>query len=136
MGGATMKVVKAIEENGATVVAFENCTGAKAIEENVDETNPDVYDAIARKYMNIGCSCMSPNDNRIKLLDQMIDDYQVDGVIDMVLQACHTYSVETLRVKRFVNEEKHIPYMNIETDYSQADIGQLNTRIAAFIEML
>jgi benzoyl-CoA reductase/2-hydroxyglutaryl-CoA dehydratase subunit BcrC/BadD/HgdB len=79
---------------------------------------------------------MSPNDNRIKLLDQMIDDYQVDGVIDMILQACHTYSVETLRVKRFVNEEKHIPYMNIETDYSQADIGQLNTRIAAFIEML
>lgn len=136
MGGATMKVVKAIEENGGRVVAYENCTGAKAIEENVDETNPDVYDALARKYMNIGCSCMSPNENRIKLLDQMIDDYKVDAVIDVVLQACHTYAVETRRINKFVNEEKKIPYMSIETDYSQSDVGQLNTRIAAFIEML
>lgn len=136
MGGATMKVVKAIEENGATVVCYENCTGAKAIEENVDETNPDVYDALARKYLNIACSCMSPNDNRIKLLGRMIDEYHVDGVIDVELQACHTYAVETRRIKRFVNEEKNIPYMSLETDYSQADTGQITTRVAAFIEML
>lgn len=31
---------------------------------------------------------------------------------------------------------KNVPYMSIETDYSQTDIGQLKTRIAAFIEML
>ena len=54
----------------------------------------------------------------------------------MTLQACHTYNVETLAIRRFVNEEKGIPYMNVETDYSQTDVGQLNTRIAAFIEML
>ena len=136
MGGATMKVVEAVENNGAVVVGFENCSGAKSMEENVDESNPDVYEALARKYLNIGCSCMTPNDNRIKLLNSMIDEYNVDGVIDMELQACHTYAVEALRIKRFVNDEKKIPYMNLETDYSQADIGQLNTRIAAFIEML
>ncbi len=136
MGGATMKVIAAVEESGADVVAFENCTGAKAMEENVDLSDPDVYGALARKYMNIGCSCMTPNDNRIKLLDSMIDEYHVDGVIDMELQACHTYAVETLRIKRFVNDEKKIPYMNLETDYSQSDVGQLKTRVAAFIEML
>ena len=54
----------------------------------------------------------------------------------MTLQACHTYNVEAFGIRRFVNEKKHIPYINVETDYSQADIGQLNTRIAAFIEML
>lgn len=136
MGGATLKVVKAIEENGGRVVGFENCSGAKSVEENVDESNPDVYDALARKYMNIGCSVMSPNDNRIRLLGKMIDEYEVDGVVDMVLQACHTYNVETRRIKNFVNEEKHIPYINVETDFSQADVGQLTTRLAAFIEML
>lgn len=136
MGGATMKVVEAVEDSGAVVVGFENCSGAKPMEENVDESNPDVYDALARKYVNIGCSCMSPNDNRIKLLNSMIDEYNVDGVVDMELQACHTYAVEALRIKRFVNEEKKIPYMNLETDYSQSDVGQLKTRIAAFIEML
>lgn len=136
IGGATEKVIKAIEDNGAHVVAFENCTGAKAMDELVDENNPDIYDAIARKYLNIGCSCMSPNPNRTKLLNRMIDEYKVDAVVDVVLQACHTYSVETLQIKRFVNNTKKIPYISIETDYSTADIGQLNTRMAAFIEML
>ena len=72
----------------------------------VDEDNPDVYDALARKYLNIGCSCMSPNKNRLDLLDELIDDFQVDGVVDLVLQACHTYNVETALVKKLVKDKK------------------------------
>ena len=136
MGGATEKVVQIIEDNGGWCVAFENCTGAKAIEENVDESIEDVYEALAKKYMKIGCSCMAPNENRFELLGKMIDEYKADAVIDMELSACHTYAVETRRVKKFVNDEKKIPYLSIETDYSSADIGQLTTRISAFIEML
>lgn len=136
MGGATMKVIKAIEEAGAVVVAYDNCTGAKAVEENVDESIADVYEALARKYMNIGCSVMSPNNNRLKLISELIDDYKVDGVVDMELHACHTYNVEKLTVERFVTEEKNIPYIQVETDYSQSDIGQLKTRLAAFVEIL
>ena len=136
IGGATEKVIRAIEDNGAYVVAFENCSVAKAVDELVDEENPDVYDALASKYLAIGCSCMTPNPNRIKLLDQMIDEYKVDAVIDVILTACHTYSIETLSIKRFVNGKKNRPYMSIETDFSTSDIGQLNTRMAAFIEML
>lgn len=136
MGAATAKVIKAIEDNGAVVVALENCSGAKAVEELVDESNPDIYDALARKYLNIGCSCMSPNPNRLKLIGEMMEDYQVDGVVDMILQACHTYNVETLSIKRFVNEKRDKPYISVETDFSTSDVGQLNTRMAAFIEML
>ena len=136
IGGATEKVIRAVEDNGGIVVTYENCSGAKSIDKLVDENNPDVYDAIARRYLNIGCSVMTPNPNRFELLGRLIDEYQVDGVVEMTLQACHTYNVETLSVRRFVNEEKHIPYINVETDYSQADIGQLNTRITACIEML
>ena len=135
IGGAAEKVVKAIEDNGAYVVAFENCTVAKANEFLVDE-NKDVFDAIAEKYLAIGCSCMTPNPNRTELLGKMIKEYKVDGVIDVVLQACHTYAIETLTIKRFTNNNFSIPYMAVETDYSQSDIGQLNTRMAAFIEML
>ena len=136
IGGATEKVIRAVEDNGGVVVAFENCSGAKSIDKLVDEENPDVYDALARRYLNIGCSVMTPNPNRLDLLGRLIDEYKADGVVEMTLQACHTYNVETLAIRRFVNEKKGIPYINVETDYSQADIGQLNTRIAAFIEML
>lgn len=136
IGGASEKIIRAVEENGGIVVTFENCSGAKSIDKLVDEDNPDVYDALARRYLNIGCSVMTPNPNRLELLDRLIDEYHVEGVVEMTLQACHTYNVETLSIRKFVNEKKGIPYINVETDYSQADIGQLNTRIAAFIEML
>lgn len=79
---------------------------------------------------------MTPNPNRLELLGRLIDEYQVDGVVDMILQACHTYNVETNTIRKFVTGEKGIPYISVETDYSQADIGQLNTRLAAFVEML
>lgn len=136
IGGATEKVIRAIEDNGGIVVTYENCAGAKSIDKLVDEDNPDIYDALARRYLNIGCSVMTPNPNRLELLGRLIDEYKVDGVVEMTLQACHTYNVESLAIRRFVNEKKGLPYINVETDYSQADIGQLNTRIAAFIEML
>lgn len=136
LGGATEKVIRAIEDNGGIVVTYENCTGAKAIDKMVDEDDPDVYGALARRYLDIGCSVMTPNPNRLELLGRLIDEYKVDGVVEMTLQACHTYNVESFGIRKFVNEEKKLPYVSVETDYSQADIGQLNTRITAFIEML
>lgn len=137
IGGAAEKVVRIIEENGGWVVGYENCTGAKATEQCVDE-NPqaDVYDALTEKYLAIGCSCISPNTQRLNMLSEMLQDYQVDGVIDVILQACHTYAVESLLINRHIREKHDIPYMAIETDYSTSDTGQLATRIAAFIEML
>lgn len=136
MGGATEKVIEAIENNGGVVVTYENCSGAKAIEREVKEDTDDIYGAIADRYLGIGCSVMTPNNNRFKLLDEMIDEYKVDGVVEMVLQACHTYSVESKSVRHFVTHDKEIPYIYIETDYSKTDVGQLNTRLAAFVEML
>ena len=136
IGGATEKVIRAVEDNCGIVVTFENCSGAKSIDKLVDEDAEDIYDAIARRYLSIGCSVMTPNPNRLELLGRLIDEYQVDGVVDMILQACHTYNVETNTIRKFVTGEKRIPYISVETDYSQADIGQLNTRLAAFVEML
>ena len=134
-GGAALKVVKAIENNGGVAVCFENCSGIKPLI-LADEENPDVYDALARKYIQIGCSCMSPNTNRMELLEKLIRDFHVDGVVDLVLQACHTYNVESYLVRKLVKEKMGIPYTLVETDYSQADVGQIETRLAAFIEML
>ncbi len=136
IGGDTQKVVRAIEDNGGVVVAFENCTGAKVLDKLVDEEDPDIYGAIARKYFYIGCAIMTPNDNRIELLGRMIDEFRVDGVVEMILSGCHSVHMESISVRNFVGEEKHIPYIDVVTDYSPGDVGQLNTRMSAFIEML
>lgn len=135
IGGVTEKVIEAIENSNAYVIYYENCTGGKAVEELVDEDSPDVYDALARKYINIGCSVMSPNPRRHEHIKQVIKDYKIDGVVDMILSACHTYNVETYAIKKTATEAG-VPYIAVETDYSNSDTGQINTRIAAFTEML
>ena len=39
-------------------------------------------------------------------------------------------------IRKFVTEEKHLPYIAIDTDYSTADQGQIATRLTAFLEMI
>ncbi|MDD4238461.1 MAG: double-cubane-cluster-containing anaerobic reductase [Desulfotomaculaceae bacterium] len=136
IGGATEKVIKVIEENGAVVVGYENCVGFKQYDRLIDEEKDDLYDAIAERYFKIGCSVMSPDKYRYELLYRIMDEYKVDGVVEVILQACHTYNVESFGIKRVVSETKKTPYIAVETDYSQSDIGQLSTRLTAFIEML
>ena len=133
--GAPMKVVKALEENGAIVVAYENCGGTKSVDRLIDESAEDIYEAIAERYLQIGCSVMTPNKNRYELIERLIEEYQIDGVVEMTLQACHTYNVEAKSIEKFV-KGKGVSYIHVETDYSQEDIGQLNTRMTAFVEML
>lgn len=134
LGDSTEKVIKIIEENGGVVVCFECCSSAKSVDDLVDE-NKAPMDALAERYMKSGCACMSPNDHRIEMIGNYIEEYKVDGVIDVILEFCHTYNVETKRIKETANS-KGVPYLNIETEYSQEDIGQLTTRISAFMEML
>lgn len=136
IGGVAEKIVKTIEDSGAVVVAFENCGGIKSNSELVDENNEDLIDALAKKYINLPCACMGNNDGRTELIGQIIDEYKIDGVIDVVLQACHTFNVETYQIKQYVNKVKNRPYMSIETDYSKSDTGQIKTRFEAFVEML
>ena len=133
--GAPMKVVKSIEANGGNVVCYENCGGAKSVDRLIDENADDIYQAIAERYLSIGCSVMTPNPNRYELLGRLLEEYQIEGVVEMTLQACHTYNIEAKSIEKFVNS-KGIPYMHVETDYSQTDVGQLDTRIAAFLEMI
>ena len=133
-GGVRDKTIKVLEELGADVVAFDACNSNREKIEKVDTTLP-VTEALAKKYLNINCSVMSPNTNRLKFISDMIDDYQVDGVLEIILQACHTFSIESYNVKKSVLSKK-IPYLKVETDYSKADAGQINTRLEAFLETI
>ena len=38
---------------------------------------------------------MTPDENRFKLMGRLLDEYKIDAVVEVVLQACHTYNVES-----------------------------------------
>jgi benzoyl-CoA reductase/2-hydroxyglutaryl-CoA dehydratase subunit BcrC/BadD/HgdB len=135
IGGVFRKVVGAIERAGANVVCFENCSGIKPARCMPDQDAADPVAAIAHSYLNIGCSVMTPNPRRMETLPALVKEFRADGVVDIGLQACHTYLVEGHAIRQLCRDNS-IPYMALETDYSTADAGQIDTRIAAFIETL
>lgn len=131
----TTKLIEVIEESGAVVVAQETCSGLKPLDLMVEEEG-DPLEAIARKYFQLPCSCMTPNKGRAELIGRLCSEYRVDAVIDLVWQACHTYNIEAHLIERFVREKLELPYMKIETDYSDSDRERLRVRIQTLVEML
>jgi len=129
------KVMQIIEEAGGQVILQEACSGIKGFVDLIDESQ-DPYQALAEKYMNIPCSCLSPNDGRMELTSRLCKEYDIDGVVDITLQACHTYNIESYTLKEYLREHGDIPLLQIETDYSQADNQQIKLRIDTFLEML
>ena len=134
-GGVIQKVGMVIEDNGGVIVCLDDCSGERTNKLLVDEDADDILRAISDRYLAINCSVMTTNEGRLDNTKNMIEKYKVDGVIEVVLQACHTFNVEAELMKNMV-EDMGIPYMKLETDYSTTDSGQIETRIAAFIEML
>ena len=68
-------------------------------------------------------------------IEELIEEYNIDGVVEIILQACHTYNIES-EITKSISNSLGVPHIRIETDYSSSDEGQLRTRLAAFIEML
>ena len=133
--GVIQKIGMVIENNGGVIVCLDDCGGERTNRMLIDEDAEDILRAISDRYLAINCSVMTTNEARLENTKAMIEKYKVDGVIEIVLQACHTFNVESAKVARMA-EKMGIPYMKLETDYSTADNGQLETRISAFLEML
>lgn len=135
MSGVIEKIGGSIESNGGVIVYKDDCSGERTQMQMVDAEADDIMRAISDRYLEINCSVLTPNDGRIDHTLDAIKEYKVDGVIEVILQACHTFNIEATKMERGIRE-LGVPYMKLETDYSTTDSGQIDTRIAAFIEML
>lgn len=136
LGGVKEKILAQIEKLGAVIVGYDSCSGLRTHMEFVDEAPArDPIEAIAEKYLKTNCSVMSPNPGRLKDLDYLLDHYKADAVIECTLVACHTFNLEAHTVGKHIMQ-KGLPYIHIESDYSQEDAGQFVTRLEAFLEVV
>lgn len=132
------KLHSIVEGLDAEIVVEETCTGTRYFENQVSaegETIDHLIKNMAGRYMNINCACFSPNKGRVEDIMQYAEDYDIDGVIYYNLSFCHTYAIEYKGVETTL-KENNIPILNIETDYSEEDTGQIKTRVEAFLEMI
>lgn len=133
------KIPQLIEEMGAVIVADESCMGSRYLYDPVALTESSMTEMMAglaaRYLMPCVCPSFVPNTDRLFRLQQMADEFAVDGVVYHVLKGCVVYDFELARVEKLM-KEKNIPLMRVETDYSPEDVEQLRTRIEAFVEMI
>jgi benzoyl-CoA reductase/2-hydroxyglutaryl-CoA dehydratase subunit BcrC/BadD/HgdB len=128
------RVLELIEDSGAVVVCMENCTGLKPILEDVDLNEPDPICAIARKYYHLPCSVMTLNTRRLETLRALAAKFRPQCVIELVWQACLTYDIESVHVRKLAEEELRLPYLKITTDYSPSDSARITARVEALLE--
>lgn len=127
-----------VETSGAVIVGEESCVGERGTRNLTDESGETVekmMDAIVDRYYQVDCAIFTPNQQRLEHIQEMVDTYKADGVIHYGLQFCQPYLMESIPVEKTL-EEKNIPTLRVETDYNMEDVGQLKTRIEAFIEQL
>ena len=132
------KLHHVIETSGAAVVCEEMCTGTRYFENLVDESQTTLegqFRALAERYMKNNCACFTPNPGRVDDVVRLAKDYHADGVIDANLKFCTLYNTEKPAIETAL-EAEGIPYLGLETDYSDNDTEQLRTRVGAFVEML
>lgn len=132
------KVHNLLETAGAVVVNEESCIGTRYFKDLIDEDITGVdqqLEALTNRYMQIDCSCFTPNDERVGQVLKEYKDSNAQGILHYSLQFCHTYNIEEIKIREAC-EQEGIPYLSIESDYSPEDVGQLQTRIEAFLEQI
>lgn len=136
VGGDASKIFRVIEEAGGAVVAIEACSGMKGYTIKIEEDTGDPLSALAKAYLQIPCSCMTPNQRRFDALDDLIARFKPDAVIDVILQACHSYNIESHRIEQHVRSKYHLPFLKIETDFTESDRAMIKTRVEALFESI
>lgn len=136
VGGDASKIFRVIEEAGGAVVAIEACSGMKGYTIKIEEDTGDPLSALAKAYLQIPCSCMTPNQRRFDALDDLIARFKPDAVIDVILQACHSYNIESHRIEQHVRSKYHLPFLKIETDFTESDRAMIKTRVQALFESI
>ncbi len=132
------KVPWIVETSGAVIVGEESCVGERGtrnLTNDSGDTVEELMENILDRYFQIDCAVFTPNPDRQQHIEEMYERYNADGVIHYGLQFCQPYQIEAMSVETAL-EKKGIPTLRIDTDYSMEDVGQLKTRIEAFIERI
>ncbi|MEM2045463.1 MAG: 2-hydroxyacyl-CoA dehydratase family protein [Candidatus Bathyarchaeia archaeon] len=124
------------------IVADELCSGDRFLYDpvGVDEwIMHDMFNAVADRYLLPStCPCFTSedgNEDRVNWLISRIKERKVDGVIYYIYRGCMLYAMEYMRIKR-VLDKMGVPVYYLDTDYTREDVGQIKTRVEAFLEML
>ncbi len=140
MGGEleNPEFMKIIEEQGGLVVTDSLCFGSRMLWKDIEENSKDPLMALARYYVADRPSCprvYGKYPERSDFIQEMIKTFRVDGVIFERLMFCDVWGFEQFSVVNDFNDWE-IPLLVLDREYTISGVGQLRTRVQAFLETM
>lgn len=140
-----VELVKIIEGLGANVVTDTLCNGTRDYFPKVAQ-GMDPLEALSRRYLagihcpktyreNTAGTFEGDIANRFGDIGRYAKAFHVDGAILYVYRYCDPFGFEVPARKAYY-ESMDVPLLCLEDEYSAGTIGQLKTRIQAFLEMI
>jgi len=130
--------VKVIEDQGGLVVTDSTCFGSRLMWIEVNENASDPVAALAQYYLTDRPSCprmYGEHDNRTQYVIDMCREFNCDGVIGERLIFCDSWLVEHYMLGQDL-KAAGIPMLKMDREYLTSGIGQLRTRVQAFLETM
>jgi benzoyl-CoA reductase/2-hydroxyglutaryl-CoA dehydratase subunit BcrC/BadD/HgdB len=133
------KDVMVMEDMGGLVVTDSMCFGTRTFWADVDEKSEDPLEAIARYYLQVKPSCpriFGGFPQRSKFVQDMIQEFKVDGVIGLRMLFCDLWAGELFMLEKDL-QKAGVPVLHMDREYLMGGtIGQVRTRVQAFVESI
>lgn len=126
--------LQVMEDLGGLIVTDSLCFGSRYFWEPV-EVGDDLLLSLAKAYLNRP-SCPRMVDDvgeRSDFIKRMVNDFNVDGVVFQRIRYCDLWGGQLLHLEKEMKESS-IPMLSIDREYSLGAVGQLRTRVQAFLE--
>jgi len=130
--------IKVIEDQGGLVVTDMLCFGSKIMWEDVDEGAKEPLETLARYSIKDRPGCprfFGVHERRAAFIRDMIREFKVDGVIGERLMFCDGWAYEHYMLDKDFKEEG-VPHLMLDREYLLGAVGQLRTRVQAFLESI
>ena len=134
--------IRLVEECGAYVCIDRFCYGSlPGRNPIVLHDEEDALTQVCRHYMN-SIQCPRYMDTakmnaRRAYVNDLAKEYNAEGIIYEQIKFCDPWAYERMMGSHILHDEYHYPVLSIDRPYNVgASIGQLRTRVQAFVESL
>lgn len=131
-----VEVLAILDELGGAVVAADLALGARILRAPVKEELPPLA-ALADRHLRLGpCSTLYDcRKGRGAHLQQLVAEHAADGVLFLNMKFCELEEFDYPVLKAEL-EEAGIPLLFLEVEQQMSALGQVRTRLQAFLEVL
>ena len=130
------RYVALIEQLGCVVAMDDSDTGSRYFWQAVDTAAADPIEALASRYVSRpACPRMYAWERQAAQVVAWAKEFAVDGVVELPVMRSRPREGRVAFFRERL-QEAGIPIMSFRREYHLANVGQLKTRIGAFVETL